>query len=142
MVTTRLALPIMLPQRRGLIVNTTWAVGDRFHGHVFYDTVKNAVSRMSMGMAEQLREHGITVVALSPGWMHTEVMGLTPEQAEQTETTEYVGHATAELAADPDVFRWSGETLLAAELARSYGFTDVNGRALSPFWERWLAERG
>jgi NAD(P)-dependent dehydrogenase (short-subunit alcohol dehydrogenase family) len=141
LVTTRLALPLMLPQRRGLIVNTTWAVGDQFHGHVFYDTVKTAVSRMSMGMAEQLREHGIAVVALSPGWMHTEVMNLPPELASQTETTEYVGRATAALAADPDVLRRAGETLLVVDLARDYGFTDVDGRELSPFWERWLADR-
>lgn len=141
LVTSRLALPLMLPQRRGLIVNTTWAVGDQFHGHVFYDTVKTAVSRMSMGMAEQLREHGIAVVALSPGWMHTEVMNLPPELARQTETTEYVGRATAALAADPDVLRRSGETLLVVDLARDYGFTDVDGRELSPFWERWLADR-
>jgi NAD(P)-dependent dehydrogenase (short-subunit alcohol dehydrogenase family) len=142
MLTAQVAVPVMLGQGRGLIVNTLWDVGPHFHGHVFYDTVKNAVSRMSFGMGEQLREHGIAVVALSPGWMHTEVMDLPPDLAAQTETTEYIGRATAALAGDPDVLRWSGQTLRVVDVAREYGFTDVDGKVLTPFWERYLAEGG
>lgn len=142
MMTAQKAAPLMLKQGRGLIVNTLWDVGSHFHGLVSYDTVKTAVSRMSFGMAEQLREHGIAVVALSPGWMHTEVMNLPPELAEQTETTEYIGRATAALAADRDVMRWSGQTLLVVDLAREYGFTDVDGKVLTPFWEKYLAQGG
>jgi len=142
MLTAQLFAPLMLEQARGLIVNTLWDVGPSFHGHVFYDTVKNAVSRMSFGMAEQLREHGIAVVALSPGWMHTEVMKLPPKLAAQTESTEYIGRAAAALAGDPDVLRWSGQTLLVIDVAREYGFTDVDGKVLSPFWEKYLAEAG
>jgi NAD(P)-dependent dehydrogenase (short-subunit alcohol dehydrogenase family) len=142
MLTAQLAAPLMLEQTRGLIVNTLWDVGSHFHGHVFYDTVKNGVSRMSFGMSEQLRDHGIAVVALSPGWMLTEVMDLTPEQAAETETPEYVGRAVAALAEDPDVIRWSGRTLRVVDVAREYGFTDVDGTVLSPFWERYLARAG
>ena len=91
-------------------------------------------------MAEQLREHGIAVVALSPGWLHTETMDLSPEQAAQTESTEYVGRATAALAGDPDVLRWSGRTLRVVDVARDYGFTDVDGTVLTPFWEKYLAD--
>jgi NAD(P)-dependent dehydrogenase (short-subunit alcohol dehydrogenase family) len=142
MLTAQAAVPLMLAQKRGLIVNTLWDVRAGFHGHVFYDTVKTAVTRMSLGMAEQLREHGIAVVALSPGWMHTERMQLTPEQSARTESTEYVGRATAALAGDPDVQRWSGQTLRVVDVAREYGFTDVDGNVLSPFWEQYLAETG
>jgi NAD(P)-dependent dehydrogenase (short-subunit alcohol dehydrogenase family) len=142
MLTAQLAAPLLLRRRRGLIVNTLWDVGPYFHGHVFYDTVKNAVSRMSFGMAEQLRERGVAVVALSPGWMHTETMDLSPESAAQTESTEYVGRATAALAGDPDVLRWSGRTLRVVDVAREYGFTDADGTVLTPFWERFLAEGG
>jgi len=142
MLTVQLAVPLMRKQDRGLIVNTLWDVGSHFHGHVFYDTVKNAVSRMSFGMAEQLREHGVAVVALSPGWMHTETMDLSPEQAAQTESTEYVGRAAAALAEDRDVIRWSGRTLRVVDVAREYGFTDVDGEVLSPFWEKYLAAGG
>jgi NAD(P)-dependent dehydrogenase (short-subunit alcohol dehydrogenase family) len=142
MMTAQKAAPLMLKQGRGLIVNTLWDVGSHFHGLVSYDTVKTAVSRMSFGMGEQLREHGIAVVALSPGWMHTEIMNLPPELAEQTETTEYIGRATAALAGDPDVMRWSGQTLLVVDVAREYGFTDVDGKVLTPFWEKYFAEGG
>lgn len=142
MMTAQLAAPLMLKRGSGLIVNTLWDVGAHFHGLVSYDTVKNAVSRMSFGMAEQLRDHGIAVVALSPGWIHTEVMNLPPELAAQTETTEYIGRATAALAADPDVLRWSGQTLRVVDLAREYGFSDVDGKVLTPFWEKYFAQGG
>jgi hypothetical protein len=64
---------------------------------------------------------------------------LTPEQAALTESTESVGRATAALARDPDVMRWSGQTLRVVDVAREYGFTDVDGKVLSPFWENFLA---
>jgi NAD(P)-dependent dehydrogenase (short-subunit alcohol dehydrogenase family) len=142
MLTSQLAVPLMLEQRRGLIVNTLWDVGAHFHGHVFYDTVKNAVSRMTFGMAEQLRDHGVAVVALSPGWMLSEIMDLRPEQAAQTESTEYVGRAVAALASDADAVRWSGRTLRVIDVAREYGFTDLDGNVLSGFWENYLAREG
>jgi NAD(P)-dependent dehydrogenase (short-subunit alcohol dehydrogenase family) len=142
LVTAQQAVPLMLKQDRGLIVNTLWDVGSHFHGLVSYDTVKTAVSRMSFGMAEQLHENGIAVVALSPGWMNTETMNLPPERAAQTETTEYIGRATAALAGDPEVMRWSGQTVLVVDLAREYGFTDVDGKVLTPFWEKYFAQGG
>jgi NAD(P)-dependent dehydrogenase (short-subunit alcohol dehydrogenase family) len=136
--TTRLALPLLHESDRALVVNTTWDVGDRYHGHLLYDTVKNAVARMSYGMSEDLKETAITVVALSPGWMYAERMKLTEKQAAKTESTEYVGRAVRALAADPDVHRWSGRVLRVIDVAREYGFTDVNGKLLSPFWEEHL----
>jgi NAD(P)-dependent dehydrogenase (short-subunit alcohol dehydrogenase family) len=139
--TTRLALPL-ITRDRGLVVNTTWAVDERLHRHLVYDTVKNAVSRMTRGMAEDLRLHRIAVTAVSPGWMHTERMSLTPEQAARTESTEYVGRGVAALAADEERMRWTGETVRVIDLARHYGFTDVDGKVLSGFWEQHLADRG
>lgn len=140
--TTRLALPLLRNSDRALVVNTTWDVGDRYHGHLLYDTVKNAVARMSLGMSEDLKDEGIAVLALSPGWMHAERMDLTPEQAAKTETTQYVGRAVRALAGDPDVRRWNGRVLRVIDVAREYGFTDVNGKLLSTFWEEWLQKLG
>lgn len=139
MVSSRFGVPLMLPQRRGLIVNIGFALGERYHGHVFYDTVKTAVNRMSFGMAEDLRPHGIAVVALSPGFMHGERMDLSPERAVLTESTQYVGRAVAALAADPDVIEKSGRVLRVFEVGQEYGFTDVDGKQISGFWEEWLA---
>jgi len=91
-------------------------------------------------MAEELRPHGVAVVALSPGWMACERMNLTPERVERTESTEFAGRAVAALAADPDVMTRSGRLLTVIEAADAYGFRDVDGRQLSPFWRTWLDE--
>jgi len=122
-------LPMMLERGRGLIVLTTFTMGHRYLGHLFYDLAKNAVCRMAAGLAEELRDSDVAVVALAPGWMLCERMtGLTDQQRAQTESVQYVGRAVAALAADPAVGRRSGRTLTVGGLAREYGFTDVDGR--------------
>src|SRR5205823_7260135 len=114
-------------------LNITWVL-DRPHGHAFYVVVKNATNRLTEEMAGDLREHGVAVVAVSPGWMHCERMDLTPEQATRPESTQFVGRAIAALADDPDVLGKSGRVLTTPELAREYGFTDVDGKQMSTFW--------
>lgn len=128
-------LPLMLAQQgTGLIVLTTFTMGRRYLGHLFYDVAKNSVCRMAAGLAEELRDTGVTVVALAPGWMLCERMTeLTDAERAQTESVEYVGRAVAALAADPAVGRRSGRTLTAGGLAREYGFTDVDGRQPIPY---------
>ncbi|MBU0492354.1 MAG: SDR family NAD(P)-dependent oxidoreductase [Chloroflexi bacterium] len=140
MVTTRLALPLTMPNRQGLIVNTTYDTGsrnwdlDQFGPYsVFYDTAKTAINRMTLGMARDLRPHGIAVVALWPGWMNTETMNPTPEDLNVMESVGYIGRAVAALAADPDVMTRTGQLLHTRALGREYGFTDVGGRQLSPW---------
>ncbi len=149
MISTRFALPLMFPQRQGLIVNTTshlksysWDL-DKFYGNVFYDTVKTAINRMTFGMAHNLRPYNITAVALSPGWMRTEgvlAFHKTDEQnwheitdLRKTESPQYVGRAVVALAADPNVMHKSGCILLSGELAQDYGFTDIDGRYIPLF---------
>ena len=39
----------------------------------------------------------------------------------------YVGRAVAALAADPDVSRWNGQSLSSGQLAKVYGFRDLDG---------------
>jgi hypothetical protein len=46
-----------------------------------------------------------------------------------SESPEFVGRAVAALAADPDVMRHSGRVLVAAGVAKDYGFTDVDGKS-------------
>jgi NAD(P)-dependent dehydrogenase (short-subunit alcohol dehydrogenase family) len=136
----RFGVPLMLPHRRGLVVNTTFVSRGRYLRPVLYDVVKHAANRMVSCMAEELRPHGIAVIALSPGWINAERMHLTPDRAAQTESTEFVGRAVAALAADPTVIELSGQLFRSYEVARRYGFTDVNGRQVSPWWERFLAD--
>ena len=133
--------PLMLPHRRGLIVNITWVLS-RPHGHAFYEVAKNATTRLTEMMANDLRPHGIAAVALSPGFMRGERMNLSPERAAMAESTEFVGRAVTALASDPDVLRQSGRLLTVVDAAQEYGFTDVDGQVISPFWEEYLSGEG
>jgi len=122
---------------RGMIVSTVaWAQGKHI-GNVFYDTCKAAVNRLVAGMAHELRPHGIAAVALAPGFVRTErVMAAHaahPFDLGGTESPEYAGRAVAALATDPGVLRKSGGVLTAGDLAREYGFTDVDGRQPEAF---------
>jgi NAD(P)-dependent dehydrogenase (short-subunit alcohol dehydrogenase family) len=133
----RHAAPLMIAQRRGLIVNTVaWSFG-AYLGNLYYDVAKAAIVRMAFGMACELRPHGVTAVAVAPGFMRTErVMAAyaqRPFDLSRTESPEYLGRAVAALAGDLDVARWSGEVLTVGELAREYGFSDVDGRQPPPF---------
>ncbi len=137
LVASRFAVPLMLPHRQGLIVSTTAWDRDKYLGNLFYDLAKNAVNRMAYGMARDLRDHGIAAVALAPGFMRTErVLAAHEEQGFDlsiTESPEYIGRAIAALAADPNVMQKSGRVLAVGDLAREYGFADIDGRQLPAF---------
>jgi NAD(P)-dependent dehydrogenase (short-subunit alcohol dehydrogenase family) len=129
LVTCRFALPMMVEADAGLVVLTTFTMGRRYLGNVFYDVAKNGVCRMAEGLREDLRDKEVAVVALSPGWVLAERMtGLTDAQQAQTESVEYIGRAVVALASDPGVGRRSGKALAVGDLAREYGFTDIDGR--------------
>jgi NAD(P)-dependent dehydrogenase (short-subunit alcohol dehydrogenase family) len=127
---SRLAAPIMMAQRRGLIVNTTFWDRGVYLGSLPYDLAKTATNRMVHGMALELRPYNVSALALSPGWMRTEAVMAhdhTPAELSSTESVEYIGRAVAALVADANVLEKSGRILTAGEVAREYGFTDVNG---------------
>ena len=131
------AARLMVAQRRGLIVSTVaWAFG-AFMGNVLYDTAKAAIIRATFGLAEELRPHGVSAVAVAPGFMRTERVlaahAAAPFDLSATESPAYVGRAVAALAGDDAVVRRSGQLLTAGDLAREYGFTDVDGRQPEPF---------
>ena len=138
------AAPLFMRQRRGLVVTTTfWDRGRYLRGNLFYDVAKAAMNRLAFAVAEELRPYGVCSLAVSPGWMRTELV-LTGFQADErtwtdhpplarTESPRYLGRAIAALAADPDVMKKSGTVQLVGELAVEYGFTDVDGRVVPPF---------
>lgn len=136
--------PILVRQQHGLIVTTTFHDRGRIlRGNLFYDLAKATMTRLAQGIAEELRPHGVASVALSPGWMRTEFVlaGHHTDEAHwrerpslaRTESPRYLGRAVAALAADRDVMRRSGSVLCVGDLARDYGFTDVDGRQPPPF---------
>ncbi len=137
LVASQFAAPLLLPQRRGLIVCTiAWAF-DEYLGNLFYHVAKAAIIQTVGGMAKELRPHGVAAVALAPGFMRTERIlaahALRPFDLSGTESPEYLGRAVVALAADPHILERSGQVLTVGDLARAYGFTDSDGRQPPPF---------
>ncbi len=138
---SRHAVPLMLSRKRGLIVNTTVSLGDRYLGGLVYDLAKNAINRLAWAMSHELGPHGIAAVALAPGFMSTERgeenfrrhPGLRKKMGGPSETPAYIGRAVVALANDPGVMEKSGRLLEVGALAQQYGFTDVNGSQPPPF---------
>ncbi|HEX6722239.1 MAG TPA: SDR family oxidoreductase, partial [Burkholderiaceae bacterium] len=123
----RAAAPMLVQQGRGLIVATTFWDRERYlRGNLYYDLAKAAINRLAFGLAQELRASGVASVALSPGWMRTELV-LAGHQADEsnwqskpslarTESPRYLGRAVASLAADPRVLARSGAVLRVADL--------------------------
>ena len=134
---SRLAAPMMIARRRGLIVNTiAWAQG-KYLLQLYYDLAKHAAARVAYGMALELKPHQVAVVAVAPGFARTErVMAAHqahPFDLSGTESPEYTGRGVVHLLADPALMHRTGQIFTAGQLAREYGFTDVDGRQPEPF---------
>jgi NAD(P)-dependent dehydrogenase (short-subunit alcohol dehydrogenase family) len=145
LITAHFALPLMIERPGGLLVEVTDGTAEYNAEHYrlspFYDLAKVAVNRMGWSHAKDLEKHQCTSVSLTPGWLRSEMMlehfGVTESNwrdATKTvphfvisETPRFVGRAVAALAADPDRARWNGQSLSSGELARVYGFTDLDG---------------
>jgi len=137
---SREAARLMAERGSGLIVHVTDGVmkdgSQPYCGHLYFDLAHAAVNRIIQGMDRDLRPRGVAVVAVMPGFMRTErvQMHLTTEALKKesrydlSETVEYLGRGVAAMAADPEVIQRSGTVTFAADLARAYGFTDVDGR--------------
>jgi NAD(P)-dependent dehydrogenase (short-subunit alcohol dehydrogenase family) len=145
LVTSHHALPLMIRTPGGLHVEMTDGTADynaaNYRLSAFYDLAKTSVIRLAWGHARELAPHGCTAVALTPGWLRSEMMleifGVTESNwgdalAAQphfaiSETPLYVGRAVAALAGDQDRARWNGMSLSSGGLAQEYGFTDADG---------------
>ncbi|HEY6378780.1 MAG TPA: SDR family oxidoreductase [Candidatus Dormibacteraeota bacterium] len=146
LVTSWHAVPLMVALGSGLIVEVTDGVEDRYRGSLFYDLAKASVIRLARDQAEELREHGVAAVALTPGFLRSEAVldhfGVTQANWRDaissdrhfaaSETPAYIGRAVVALAADPAILDRSGQALSTWELARAYGFTDADGT--QPDW--------
>ncbi|KJK40523.1 short-chain dehydrogenase [Streptomyces variegatus] len=144
-VTSHHALPLLLRNPGGLVVEVTDGTadynGENYRVNFFYDLAKTSVLRMAFALGHELGPRGATAVALTPGWLRSELMldafGVREENWRDalasvphfaiSETPRYVGRAVAALAADADVARWNGRSLSSGGLAQEYGFTDLDG---------------
>ncbi|MFC5065452.1 SDR family oxidoreductase [Actinomycetospora atypica] len=147
LVTAHHLLPLLLARPGGLHVEvtdgTTAFNAENYRISVYYDLAKVAVNRLGWSLGHELGPRGATALAVTPGWMRSELMleafGVTeqswrealgttaPEGFEQSETPRFVGRGIAALAADPDRARWNQASVTAGELARAYGVTDLDG---------------
>jgi NAD(P)-dependent dehydrogenase (short-subunit alcohol dehydrogenase family) len=149
-ITARHAVPLMLERKQGLLVEVTDGDSFGYRGQLFHDLAVVSHLRLAYAMAGELRGHGVTALAVTPGFMRSEAvldhLGVTEENWQEgakkdphfssSETPFYVGRAVAALAADPAVARKSGRVYTSWGLAREYGFTDVDGR--QPHWDEYM----
>lgn len=151
-ITSKYGAPLMIARRQGLIVEVTDGDTTNYRGNFFYDLAKSSVNRMAFAMAEELRPHGVTAVAVTPGFLRSEEMlehfGVTEANWQDgakvdphfiaSETPYFVGRAIAALAADPNASAKSGGVYSSWGLSDDYGFADIDGRR--PHWGRYFAE--
>lgn len=145
-ITSRHGVPLMLEgEGSALLVEVTdgddW-VNRYYRGNLFYDLVKTSVMRLAFGMARELRDTRVTAVALSPGFLRSEMMldhfGVSEENWRdaiekdpyfaESESPSYIGRAVVALATDPNVKEKAGQSLATWTLAKEYGFTDIDAR--------------
>ncbi|HWC29287.1 MAG TPA: SDR family oxidoreductase [Dehalococcoidia bacterium] len=147
LITSHHLLPLLVDRPGGLLVEVTDGTNDynasRYRISVYYDLAKVAVNRLAFSQGHELAPHGATAVAITPGWLRSEMMlegfGVSeenwrdapgksaPDDFALSETPRFVGRAVAALAADPDRSRWNQASVNSGQLAKEYGFTDVDG---------------
>lgn len=144
-ITSHFAIPLLIKTPGGLVVEVTDGTDEynatNYRISFFYDLAKASVNRMAFALAHELQPYGATAVSLTPGWLRSEQMlesyGVTESNwLEATkrsphfaisESPAFVGRAVAALAQDPNVARWNGKSLSSGQLAKIYGFTDLDG---------------
>lgn len=155
-ITSHFAIPLMLETPGGLVIEVNDGTDEynakNYRVSFFYDLAKSSVNRMAFALAHEVGSRGATALSLTPGWLRSEVMLDAYQVREEnwldatkiephfaiSETPAYVGRAVVALAQDPDVARWNGKSLSSGQLAKIYGFTDVDGS--QPDAWRYLVE--
>ena len=145
-ITSHFAIPLLISKPGGLVVEITDGTAEynaNYRGTVglYYDLAKVSAIRLALVQADELGPHGATALSLTPGWLRSEMMlenyGVSESNWREattrtphfaiSETPRFVGRAVAALAQDPDVSRWNGKSLSSGQLAKVYGFTDLDG---------------
>ena len=154
-ITSKYLLPLLISQPGGLLVEvtdgTTKYNASHYRISVYYDLAKVAVNRLAFSQGHELapyrsdgggdharvdalRDDARKLWRYGSNWRDA----LDPARAENgqpvappdfalSETPRYVGRAIASLAMDPERARWNQQSVSSGELARVYGFTDVDG---------------
>ena len=154
LITSHHLLPLLIDKPGGLLVEVTDGTTDynasRYRLSVFYDLAKVAVNRLAFSQGHELERHGAAAVAVTPGWLRSEMMldnfGVSEENWRDaieptvgddrprapadfglSESPRYVGRAIVAMASDARRSRWNQKSVSSGQLAREYGFTDLDG---------------
>lgn len=133
-ITARAVAPGMIARKMGLIVNISFWAAQKHHGNAIYGIAKAATDKMASDFAHELRPHGVTAISLYPGLVRTEAVMRNAEYFDMSnsESPQFVGLAISALWADPNRLEKSGKVHVTADLAREYGFTDIDGKKIVP----------
>jgi len=146
LITSHFVLPLLIRRPGGLVVEMTDGTreynDENYRINAFYDLAKASTIRLAFAQGKDLEPHGCAAVALTPGWLRSEMMlenfrvteenwrdagSFQPHFAAISESPRFVGRAVAALAADPDVTRHNQGSFSSGGLAKEYGFTDLDG---------------
>ena len=155
-ITSHFALPLLIRNKNGLVIEVTDGTAEynekKYRLSLIYDLAKTSIIRMAQSLAHELSAYQCTAVAVTPGWMRSEIMldhyGVTEENWRDatvkephfiiSESPRFVGRAVAPLAGDPEAARWNGQSVSSGQLAQEYGFYDLDGS--QPDCWRYLVE--
>lgn len=155
LITSHCLLPLLAAKPGGLLVEVTDGTAEfnaqNYRLSAFYDLAKVSVNRIAFSQGHDLAPFGCTAVSVTPGWLRSEMMldnygvsescwrdAMDPGRSDgypaapaaftESETPRFVGRGVAAIAADPDRARWNQRSASSAQLAREYGFTDIDAR--------------
>jgi NAD(P)-dependent dehydrogenase (short-subunit alcohol dehydrogenase family) len=144
-ITSHYALPLLIKNSGGLVVEMTDGTAEynaeNYRLSLFYDLAKASILRIAWSQSKELKVYGCTAVALTPGWLRSEMMldqfnvkednwrdaTIKEPHFIVSESPRYVGRAVAALALDSDLVRWNGQSLSSGQLAKVYNFNDLDG---------------
>lgn len=159
LITSYHLLPLLISRPGGLLVEVTDGTSEynasRYRLSVFYDLAKAAVNRLAFSQGHELAPHQATAVAITPGWLRSEMMleaynvtednwrtAVAPPGFAVSESPRYVGRAVAALATDSTRQRWNQRSVTSGQLAAEYGFTDIDGSRPDVWRYEEAVERG
>jgi len=143
------AARMMVPRRKGLIVNVSSAGGLRYLFNVPYGVGKEACDRMAADCGMELRKENVAFISLWPGAVKTEIIQSkvlskenpdandsskaaqaaiqTKKMFEQGESIEFAGKCIVAIASDPNLMKKTGRILTSGDLADEYNLVDIDG---------------
>src|SRR5262249_16203422 len=144
LVTSHHLLPLVIGRPGGLVVEVTDGTTDytasRCRLSVVYELAKVGVNRRAFSQGPELAPHQAAAVAITPGWLRSEMMldaykatednwrtAAAPPGFAVSESPRYVGRAVVAIASDPRRARWNQKSVTSAQVAAEYGFTAIDG---------------